>query len=300
MPGVHVPADVELADRLAFGLTGRQLLILGASALLAYGSESLIVLVAPLPVALAGALLTAACGVGLSLASHDGLRGEELLLGLARFAFSPRTLLLAPEGLPLPLPGERPLRAAALEPPVARILASGLVELADASHCLILRASGTSFALREAEEQAAFVTAFGSFLNGLGAPIQIQVSREAASLEPLARALEQGAERLGPGIAAAARDHARFLRGLGSGEAPLQRRRILLVLRSAQQRGELAEAALARSARQASELLGGAGVSLQPLTGAEASALLARVLAPPGAPGEARLEGVIRARARRD
>jgi len=299
MPAVHLPADVELADRLAFGLTGRQLLTLGASALVAYGSESLLAVIAPLPVALAGALLTAAAGIGLSLASHDGLRGEELVLALARFALSPRTLLLAPDGLPVPLPGERYRRAAALEPPVARIFASGLVELADRSHCRILRASGTSFALREPDEQAAVVAAFGSFLNGLGAPIQIQVSREAASLEPQARALELGAAGLGPALGAAAADHARYLRGLGTGEAPLQRRRILLVLRSAEQRAELAGAALARGAAQAAELLGAAGVVLAPLSGAEASALLARELAPPGLPGETRLEGVIGARAPR-
>src|ERR1700722_13322564 len=115
MPAVHLPAHVELADRLAFGLTGRQLLTLGASALLAYGSESVLALVAPLTVELAGALLTNAAGIRLSLASRDGLRGEELVLALALFALSPRTLLIAPDGLPLPLPGERRRRAAALE-----------------------------------------------------------------------------------------------------------------------------------------------------------------------------------------
>lgn len=34
---VRLPADVELEDKLAFGLTARQLFLLGATALLSYG-----------------------------------------------------------------------------------------------------------------------------------------------------------------------------------------------------------------------------------------------------------------------
>ena len=33
---VKLPADVELEDKLAFGLTARQLLLLGATALISY------------------------------------------------------------------------------------------------------------------------------------------------------------------------------------------------------------------------------------------------------------------------
>jgi hypothetical protein len=296
MPAVHVPANVELEDRLAFGLTGRQLAILAASAVGAYGAESLLASLLPLPLALAAGFLTAAAGAAIALARRDGLRGEELVLALARFALAPRRLLLAPEGLPPPLAGAARLRVAALEPPVARILSSGLVELADGSHCRILRARGTSFALRDEGEQAAFVSAFGRFLNGLGAPIQIHVAREPASLERHACEVERGAAGLGAGIAAAAADHARYLRSLGEGAAPLSRRRILVVLRSLERRSELAEAALARSAEQAAQLLGGAEVLLTALEGEQAAALLARALAPPGPPAGARLEGVIASR----
>ncbi len=174
-----------------------------------------------------------------------------------------------------------------------RIFASGLVQLADGSHCRILHARGTSFALRDESEQAAFVAAFGRFLNGLSAPVQIHVAREPASLEAHAREVERGASGLGAGIAAAAADHARYLRSLGEGPAPLSRRRILLVLRSPERRSALAEASLARAAEQAMRLLAGAEVALRALEGEEAAALLARSLAPPGAPAGSRLEGVI-------
>jgi hypothetical protein len=296
MPGVRVPANVELEDRLAFGLTARELALLAATALLAFGAERTSAAFVPLPLALGVALLTAAAGIALSLARRDGLRGEELALAVARFALAPRRLLLAPEGLPAPLAGDAGPRAAALEPPVARIFDSGLVELADGSHCRLLQARGTSFALREEAEQAAFVAAFGRFLNGLQGPLQIHVAREQASLESHARAVERAAATLAPGIAAAGADHARYLRALGAGEAPLTRRRILLVLRSSERPAELAGAALARAAEQAAELLRGAGVSLSALDGAGSAALIAAALDPPGPPAGARLEGVIGAR----
>jgi PrgI family protein len=296
LPAVRLPANVELEDRLAFGLTGRQLAILAATLVCAYGAESLLAELLPTPLALAAALLVAAAGLVLSLARHAGLRGEQLALALAHFALAPRRLVLAPEGLPAPLPGPGSRRVAALEPPVARILGSGLVELADGSHCRILSARGTSFALRGSDEQTAFVAAFGRFLNGTGEPLQIVVQREPASLESHARAVEHGARSLGAATRAAADEHARFLRRLGAGDAPLLRRRILLVLRSSERRGRPAEAALARSAAQAVELLGAAEISLRPLDGAEAAALLARALDPPGPIAGSHLEGVIHAR----
>ena len=53
MERVRLPADVELEDRLAFGLTARQLLLLFATALTAYGGYAFAATVAPLPLAVA-------------------------------------------------------------------------------------------------------------------------------------------------------------------------------------------------------------------------------------------------------
>lgn len=295
MPPVRVPADVDLEDRLAFGLTGRQLAILAATLACAYAVEALTASLAPRPLALAAAALVGGAGLMLAIVRRGGLRGEALALAAARHLLAPRRLVLAPDGLPGALPGPR-LRLGLLEPPVVRVRASGVVELADGSHCRILRARGTSFALRSPEEQAAYVAAFGRCLNGLAEPLQIVVRRESASLEGHAEAVERAASELpGPARAAAA-EHARFLRALGGGETPLWRRSILVVV-SSRDRAELAEAALERAAAQATELLRGAEVSLSALDGAETAALLARVIAPPGPPPGSHLEGVIHANA---
>ncbi len=298
MPGIRIPADVELEDRLAFGLTGRQLGLLGAGALGAYGVGALLAGIAPLPLALAGALLTALLAALAALARRDGLRGEQLALAAGRHLLGPRLLLLAPEGLPGRLPGPRERRAGALSPPVRRILACGLVQLADGSHCALLQASGTSFGLREQGEQAAFVAAFARFLNGLAAPAQILVTREPASLERHARELEATARGTAGPLAAAAVEHAHYLRSL-AGSGGLTRRRILVVLRSPQRDSGLAQGTLERAAAQAAELLLGAGVGLTRLDGAEAAALLAGALAAPGPAADSRLEGVTSLRASR-
>jgi PrgI family protein len=292
---VRLPADVELEDRLAFGLTGKQLALLAGAAVAAYACFLLLEPLLPTPLAAALPLLVAAGGGLLALARHDGLSGDQLALALARFALTPRRQLLAPEGLPARLPGApRAPRLAPLDIPIRRVLASGLVELADGSHCRLFVASGTSFELRSPDEQHAFVTAFARFLNALGDAVQIVVQSEPASLAPQADRLARAAEASTVMLRAAALDHARFLRSL-AGIRPLYRRRILLVLRSRERRREPAQAALARLATAATELLLGADVALHPLEGDQAARLLAASLDPPGPLEGSQLQGEIHA-----
>jgi hypothetical protein len=292
---VKVPADVELEDRLAFGLTGKQLALLAGTAVAAYGSFLLLAPLLPTPVAAAAPLLVAVGGGFLALFRRDGLSGDQLALALARFALTPKRQLLAPEGLPARLPGApRQPRRSALDIPIRRVFASGLVELADGSHCRLLAAAGTSFELRSPDEQLAFVTAFARFLNALADAVQIVVRSEPASLVPHADRLARPDPDRTPGLRAAALDHAGFLRSL-SETRPLRRRRIVLVLRARERRREPAEVALARLAADATALLAGAGVALHLLDGNQAAHLLAASLDPPGPLEGSQLQGEIHA-----
>jgi len=298
MPTVKVPADVELEDRLAFGLTGKQLALLAGAAVAAYGCFLLLAPLLPTPLAAAAALLLAAGGGLLALLRHDGLSGDQLALALTRFALTPKRQLLAPEGLPAPLPGApRQPRLAPLDIPIRRVLASGLVQLADGSHCRLLTARGTSFELRSPDEQLAFVTAFARFLNALADAVQIVVRSEPASFAPQANRLARADEAQTAELRAAALDHACFLRSLGE-TRPLRRRRILLVLHSRERRREPAEVALERLGADATELLLGAGVALHALDGDEAAQLLAASLDPPGPLEGSQLQGEIHAHPR--
>jgi PrgI family protein len=290
----RLPADVELEDRLAFGLTARQLATLIAAAIGAYLAFA--ALSSALPAAVAAALATpiGIVGLALALARHDGVSGDRLALLAARHLTGPRRRVLAPEGLPVRRRGPR-AGVAPLDAPVRSVLRSGLVELEPGRFCVLLVASGTSFHLRSDEEQAALVEVFGRFLNGLAEPVQIVVRGQPLDLQARASGLEQEAARLPhAALARAARGHAQFLAELAGGDG-VRRREILLVLAARSRDSETAAATLDRRAEDATRLLASAGVTLHRLDGEQAAGLLARTLDPPGPPMGSRLHGEIRA-----
>jgi len=293
---VRLPADVELEDRLAFGLTARQLLLLFATALTAYGGYATAASMMPLPLAVAAAAPLALAGTLLALGRFESLPADRLALAALRHLRAPRRRVLAPDGLPAPLPFVPTQgKLAPLDLPVRTILHSGLVELDGGSFAVLLRASGTGFALRSEEEQAALVEAFGRFLNALVEPIEIVVRSEPVELAPLLARLQEQADVLPvPALAEAARAHQRFLTELAAREG-VRRREILLVLSTRARDKQNAQLELTRRAGEAQELLRAAGVELRPLDGEQAAALLARALDPPGPPLGATLEGVVRA-----
>ena len=296
MERVRLPADVELEDRLAFGLTARQLLLLFASALAAYACYALAASAVPLPLAVAAAAPLALAGTLLALGRFESLPADRLALAVLRHLRTPRRRVLAPQGLPAPLdslPAQRKL--APLDLPVRSVIRSGLIELDGGRFALLLRASGTGFSLRSEEEQVALVEAFGRFLNALAEPIEIVVRSEPVDLAPLLARLQEQADVLPvAALAEAARSHLRFLAELAAREG-VRRREILLVLSTRAREKQNAQLELTRRAGEAQELLRAAGVELRPLDGDQAAALLARALDPPGPPLGATLEGVVRA-----
>ncbi len=186
---IRLPADVEMEDRLAWGLTARQLVILGVTAIVCYGVFSAASSVLPTPVAAALAVPLALVGVALALGRLDGLTGDRIALAAARHLTQSPRRVAAPEGLPGKLtgaPGEPGVSL--LRVPVSTILTSGVVELADGTSVLLLGASATSWALRSIEEQAALAEAYGKWLNSLTEPAAITVRSELVDLDGSARA----------------------------------------------------------------------------------------------------------------
>jgi PrgI family protein len=291
---VRLPADVELEDTLAFGLTARQLLLLGATALVTYALYTVAASALPLPVAAILCVPVAVPGAVLALGRKDGLPADRLARHALRHLLTPRRRLLAPEGLPTPLPGEpRRPAAAPLELPVRTVYRSGLVELGDGSFCSVLRAASGSFALKSDEEQAALVEAFGRFLNSVSEPVAIYVRSEPVSLDDRADALEQTAAAIAqPQLADAALAHACFLRELPAG-GELRRRELLLLICTRARETAAARTTLERRAQETTELLRAAGVELTPLDGDQTAALLARAFDPPGPPAGCTLAGVV-------
>ena len=298
LTAVKVPADVDLEDRLAFGLTGKQLLILAAAAVCGYGAYLLLHLCSRPRSRSRRPALIAAGGMTLALVRRDGLAGDQLALAVARHLARPQTAHPRPRRAPHPAPREPAgdTRRAARPPRHAASSARASSSSPTGRHCLLLTAQGTSFELRPPGEQAAFVAAFARFLNGLHQPVQILIRSEQITLEPHAQQLDDAIERPDRRVAGGGR-RPRPLPPLPRAPdgRPLRRRQIVLVLRPRHREPELAEVALTRTADQAAELLAGAEVQLQPLDGEQAAALLARALDPPGPVSGSHLEGVIHA-----
>ena len=291
---VKLPADVELEDKLAFGLTARQLLLLGATALITYTLYTLAASALPFSVAAAMCVPVAVPGALLALGRKDGLPADTLARHALRHLLRPRRRLLAPEGIPTPLPGERRRSSTApLELPVRSVFRSGLVELTDRSCAVLLRAASGSFGLKSDEEQAALVEAFGRFLNSVSEPLAIYIRSEPLDLTDRAAKLdEQAASLHGRALADAARAHADFLRELPAG-GELRRRDLLLLLCTHARELAAARTTLERRAAETTELLRAAGVELTPLDGEQTAALLARALDPDGPPAGSTLAGVV-------
>jgi hypothetical protein len=293
---IRLPADVEMEDRLAWGLTARQLVILATSGLLAYGVFS--AAASRLPVAVAAALAAplAFVGLALALARRDGLTGDRLALAAARHLLQAPRRVAAPDGLAGVLPNAPAQPSVSLlRVPVKAVLDSGVVELADDTSALLLSASATSWALRSEEEQDALAEAYGKWLNSLVEPTAITVRAEQVDLSERAAAIEQAAATLAhPALRQCAQDYAHFLCELAEDGDGLSRRQILLVLSTKSRERESARAELERRAAETESLLAPAGVELHPLDGRTATALLLDAFDHPGAPVGSQLDGVIR------
>jgi PrgI family protein len=290
---IRLPADVELEDRLAFGLTARQLVILAVTAIACYASLATLSSLVPLPLACFLVTPLGLSGVALALGRRDGLSGDRLALAAARHLSQPARRVAAPEGLPAPLPGlagHPPV--AVLQAPVVAIFSSGVVELADGAFCVLLSAAGTSWSLRSEEEQAALVEAFGRWLNSLSEPAAITVRSEPVDLAERASEVERAAPALpDPALRECARTYAQFLAQLAGND--LRRRQILLVLTTRARERQSARGALERRSTQAASLLRTAGVELKAIDGEQVAALLAGTLDSPAPPVGSRFDGVI-------
>lgn len=291
----RLPADIDMEDRLAWGLTARQLLILAATAVVSYAVFTLAGSLLPAPAAVVLAAPLALVGVALALGRRDGLSGERLAVAAIRhLAQSPRRVS-APERLPARL-AQAPVQptVSLLRAPVRAILTGGVIVLADGSCSLLLSASGASWELRSGEEQQALAEAYGDWLNSLTEPVAVTVRSEGADLSGHVSGIERAAGELAhPALADSARAHAEFLARLaGEGEG-LRRRQIVLALSTRARDRQTARATLQRRAGEASELLGRAGVALALLDGEQAASLLFGALEPPGVPAGCHLDEVI-------
>lgn len=247
---VKIPADIDRDDRVMFGLTARQLALLGVTGTALYLLWTATGAVLPIPVFLAIAVPIAATAGVVALGQRDGVGLDRLLVAAIKHRLAPRRRVAAPEGV-RPVPQwltehnhdpHRPARrrttsarqdvaAAPLELPAAGITRTGIVDLGRDGLALVAVCGPVNFALRTPAEQDALVAAFGRWLHALSAPVQILVRAHRLDLTPQLQELTDRARSLPhPALEHAARDHAVFVASLAA-RSDLLRRQILLVLR---------------------------------------------------------------------
>ncbi|KXK59551.1 hypothetical protein AWW66_23725 [Micromonospora rosaria] len=268
IPRTVVPADVGEADRIAFGLTFRQLGIIGGVGLTGFGLYRTAGHLLP-PVAwIAAGVIGFAAAIVVALGRRDGLPLDVWLRHGFVMSRSPRTLAPgAARATSVAVVAGRPEVPAPLRSPVTTVTPAGVLT-SEGSAKVLIACGTTNIHLRTGSEQGALVDAFGRFLHSLTGPAQIVVAAQRHDLTGYAQAVVDHAPRLPhPALQAAAADHAGFLLDLDARRDPL-RRQVLAVVT-----GE-------HAADTAVRALSGLGVEAAALDGPAVTSALATAVDP--------------------
>ncbi|MDG4795061.1 PrgI family protein [Micromonospora sp. WMMD1082] len=285
----RMPADVDAPDKVAYGLTWRQLAILAVAAVLFYGAWNVLHTVLPPQAIVFAGVIVGGVVFGLVVARRDGLPMDVWLLHAIRHTRAPKALSNSDEtggGVPdwIDQPKARVPLPAPLRLPADAIADDGEITLGG-GRAAVVAATSINLGLRTAGEQAALIEGYGRWLNSLSTPTQVVVSAQPVDLDSHARAVAEAARtQPHPALEAACADHAAFLADLAARRDPL-RRQVLVVTRAAP--GEQGGHAARRRADDAARALSGLGVTARALDGAAVTAALVAAADPyrPARPG---------------
>ncbi|WP_232668304.1 PrgI family protein [Pseudonocardia sp. TRM90224] len=308
---VQIPSDINRPDRIIGPFTARQAALLTALAGGLYLVWTALGTHIATPVFLAAALPVAAFGFTIIVGSRDGLTLDRLVCAAVRHGIAHR--IRRPRAHPDhndsedQLPGwlaeqtdqsARTYQAAVAGAPgrslpVRSVGQSdevvlggrpvGVVDLGADGVVVIASVSTVPFELSSPAEQDGLVAGFGRYLHSLTGPIQILIRAVPLDLTAHLRALHTQAAALPhPALAQAARAHLAHLAQLAhrGDDAPLLSRQVLLVLREPHRasRGgtstRAVEQRLVRRLHDAAGLLSPLGITVLPLDGNDARALL--------------------------
>lgn len=272
IPRAVVPANVNEPDRIAFGLTFRQLGIVGGVGLAGFGIYRAFGRLLPPEAWIVAGIIVFAAAVVVALGRRDGLPLDVWLRHGFAFSRGPRTLTpgTARASSVAVVAGESCVPAP-LRSPVTKVSPTGVVS-SEGSDKVLIACGTTNIHLRTGGEQGALLDGFGRFLNSLAGPAQILVAAQRHDLTVYAQATVDHAPRLPhPALSAAAEDYAGFLLDLDDQRDPL-RRQVLAVVTGA------------HGADAAVRALSGLGVEATTLDGPAVTSALAVAVDPFSAP----------------
>lgn len=286
----RIPADINQPDKIAYGLTIRQILIVALTGGIAAAVYYLFHQLLPVVILAAILLPLIALGIAIALGRRDGLSLDRFAWAALLHGRASKRLVAAPDGIAEPprwcrLRGKLP---APLQLPVKAIRTDGALELADGGVAVLVETGTLSFHLRTTSEQTALVGGFGRWLNSLEAPVQLLARARPADLTDLIQTIQDQAKALPhPALAQAACEHAAYLADLNSSRELLTRQ-VLVVLRDhpASSRGrrsvrrDASAAVVLRRATEAERALAALGVTTRVLDADKAAQALAECLDP--------------------
>lgn len=279
----RVHADVERPDRIVFGLTMRQTVILTVTALILYGVWTALAAVLNPLYCIAGSVPFAGAAFFLAVGRRDGVSLDRWLLAAVRHRRAPHRLVPADEPIHKAPPwvattvgrGDTVPLPAALRLPAKGITADGLIDLGADGTVALVSASTVAFGLRSAGEQNSLVAGFARWLHSLDAPTQILVRAQRVDLTQVADRIERHAGSLPhPALEEAARAHAAFVDDVAAQRELLHRQVTVAV------RGRRGPAHTTHQAREAVRALAGCEVTTAVLDADDTSAALAACLDP--------------------
>ncbi|MGC9667417.1 PrgI family protein [Planosporangium sp. 12N6] len=274
---------MERPDRIAFGLTGRQLVILTVTGLVLYAAWTALVRVVPPLVFVACAVPILGAAFFLAVGRRDGISLDRWLLAGLRHRRAPHRLVPV-EGpiAPAPAwvsttrgPGDRLPLPAPLRLPAKGITPEGLIDLGSDGTTGLVAASTVAFGLRTAAEQNGLVAGFARWLHSLGGPAQILVRAQRVDLTHVADRIISRAPGLPhPALEDAARSHVEFLDALAA-RRELLHRHVTVAVRSTRSPGHTSH-----QAAETVRALSGCEVAARVLGPVDAAATLAGALNP--------------------
>lgn len=279
-----IPQDVSRPDRIMFGATARQCLILGGTAAGLWVVWICVrSFVPPLLFAAPAGLLLLLLGIAVS-AERDGTTADRLLAAALRQTLAPRRRVMAPEGIGQPpsflneaLRGQDRSSPGPLDLPVESVRDDGVVNLGSDGAAALASCSTVNFALRTPAEQELLIGGFARWLNSLTGPVQITSRTTPADLSTQVNTLRAAAQDLShPRLEAAASAHADFLAEIDDSGAVLHRGLLVTAREADTQHAPRA----VRRITDAAALLAACEVEATPLNPGEANTALAIALDP--------------------
>lgn len=224
--GVTVPADVDLADRVLWGLTVRQVVILAPVALGLLAAWRALLGTVPLLVLLALTAPVAAIALALALARVDAVGLDRLAWAALR---GPRGRVAAGAVSPgaravmARLTGRKAVFPKPVTGPAREVRPDGMVDLGPGGVAIALDVGFVNFTLRSGAEQSVLVGAFARLLNATDTHVQVVVSARPVDLGAYLAAFDTRTLRLKGRLAEAAGAHRAWMSELTAGRRLLRR-----------------------------------------------------------------------------